>query len=117
MTRAQFDTIFLEQYDTLVRWASARIGGEGRDVLHQCYANILIHKTYTTGPYKYANRWIHFKLAREMVRYRKAKRIRDQRTWEGQHVLVEAMQERERLERPDSGLELRALPMEKESCN
>ena len=110
MTRQQFNTVFLEHYESLSRWGVRKYGGEGLGIVHQCYINILEHGTFKNGPCLFAKRWLFFKVGREMVRHRKANALRTQKTWEGQEVLVGAMQERELLERPDITLSRKELP-------
>lgn len=116
MTRERFDKTFLELYDSLVRWAGHKFGPDGVDIVHTTYTNALVRQTYLQGPRQHAARWVRFKLARELARYRKAKRLRDQKTWGGRDSITSPLYEREQHERPDQGLELQAALRERESC-
>src|SRR5690242_18302847 len=95
MTRDEFDTIYLQEYDNLCRYAKRGVGEDGLDIVHTMYANAVEHTTYTNGPLKHAKRWIYFKLSRELVRHRKALATRHEAELEGGSRLVESMEEAE----------------------
>lgn len=116
MTRQHLDKTFLGVYDSLNRWAIRKVGEQGRDIVHQCYANILEHGTYKRGPRLHARRWLYWKLSREVVRHRKAQRTRTEKTNAAQGKMIEDLQYREAMERPDTFLGLRELGTIKESC-
>ena len=91
MTRKTFDTLFVEQYDSLVDYANRKAGhSNGMDCVHQAYANIIEHETYkkkdalNKGKPR-AKWWIFLKVAREIVRMRAKERMRRNKEWESVH--------------------------------
>lgn len=82
MTRNAFDALFVEQYEPLVAYACKKIGQhDGRDCVHQAYANIIEHQVYkkkaALGQGKRIARWwLYLKVAREIVRYRVKEQLR-----------------------------------------
>jgi len=76
VTREQFETTFLEVYEEVVGYATKRLPDEGRDMVHQAYANIVSNETYLSGPYRYRRMWVFFKVGREIARFINAQQVR-----------------------------------------
>ena len=71
MTRDEFESTFLTQYNTLTAYAEKRCPQSGLDIVHQAYANVIENKTYEQGKLKFAKQWVYYKVAREVARFRR----------------------------------------------
>lgn len=70
MTREEFEKLYLEQYQQLVRFINRRVPGGGDDVLQDTYLHAIEHDTYKKNPKPGASAqvWLWYKVRREIYR-------------------------------------------------
>lgn len=84
MTREEFDEVFSQQYQQLIRFVEKRVPQAGADILHTTYINAVGNETYANQPKAGipSHVWLWQKVRRELDRW--VKREQRQQKLKGQ---------------------------------